>query len=264
MIVPARAFCVNLCETLVLVNSLAYPHLFELSGHCGVIFSTNVTDGGSLAFSGASDHSIHVWDLLSSPVLQSTLHHSGNVNTVAISLCETYGVSVGDDGTVKIYDLESMKVLREMSTDHNGSINDVLLLRDTQHLITASKDGTIQVWNGQTTELDHTLQGHESVVNCIALTADSELLMSGGDDSKIMFWSMKTGKNLKLFTNHSSAVIAVHFTQNPKAYYILSASSDGVLCVRDFYAANVLLSKQTHTEDLVCLAVSPNTSLIAA
>ena len=218
---------------------------------------------GRLAITGAADNTIRIWDLQSPPVSRQTrLHTSGNVRSVAISPCGTYGVSTGGDAVVKIFELDSLIVLRELR-GHCEAISQVFILRDSQKLLTASFDKTIRLWDGRSMETMQCFEGHEKAVTCVALSIDGKLLMSGGEDCRIIFWNLKTGENLKSFSNHKAPIVSVAFAQNASSYYMISASSDGVVCVRDFYTAQILLSASTHTGKLLCLDASPNALFLA-
>lgn len=238
-------------------------HLFDLcSERSTTTHCTSMTDSGNLAITGSADSCIYIWDLKSCPVSQTNKHHDSDTLTVAISPCGMYAVSGGADSVVKVYDLDSMEVIKEVR-GHQGAINHVVVMRDSKHLLSASSNGTINLWNGETEEVVSTYSDEtvSSQVNCIAISADSELLMSGNEDGQVMFWSMKSGKLLKSFTNHKSAVVSVAFAQSLTAKYIMSASRDGQVCTRDFHTAKVILLRQSHTDDLLCLAVSGDGTL---
>jgi hypothetical protein len=221
-----------------------------------------MADGGNLAITGLADSCIYIWDLKSQPASQTNKYHDSDTLTVAVSPCGTYAVSGGADSIVKVYDLDSLEVIKELRC-HQGAVNHVVVMRDSKHLLSASSDGTINLWNGEAEEVVSTYSDEtiSSQVNCIAISADSELLMSGNEDGQVMFWSMKSGKLLKTFTNHKSAIVSIAFAQSPTAKYIMSASRDGQVCTRDFHTAKVILSKQTHTDDLLCFTVSGDAAL---
>ena len=163
---------------------------------------------------------------------------------------------------MKVYELESLKVLRNLS-GHNDTVNHVFALRDSRRLVTASSNKIVQLWDGESGEVLQKFEGHGAPVSCVAVTRDSELLMSGAEDGKVIFWSLKTGKKLKTFTNHSSGIIAVDFAQHMSDFYMLSTSRDGLVCVRDFHSAKIVLSTNVNPPPLLCLSVSPNASCIA-
>ena len=237
-------------------------HLYDLSGHKDSVCCISIENESSLAITGSADCSLRIWDLQNPPVSNHTQLHSEAVNSVAVSPCGSYGISASKDTTVKVYELESLKVLRTLS-GHRDAVNHVFALRDSRRLVAASSDKIIRLWDGESGEVLRSFEGHEVPVSCVAVTRDSELLMSGAEDGKIIFWSLKTGKKLKTFTNHSSGIIAIDFAQTTADFYMLSASRDGFVCVRDFHSANIVLSANISPPPLLCLSVSPNASLIA-
>ena len=161
-----------------------------------------------------------------------------------------------------IYELNSMKVVRNLQ-GHSDTINHVYVLRDSRRILTASSDTTINLWDGEMGDILQIFKGHKDAINCLAVSSDSELLMSGSEDAMVIFWSLKTGKKLKTFTNHASSIVSVAFVQSLTAHYIVSASRDGNVCIRDFYSAKILLSISAHTEELFCVSASPNCTTIA-
>ena len=240
-------------------------HLFDLTTkQPNAVHSTSTTDGGALTFTGAADHCIHIWDLKSPPPTQTTKFHASDTLTVALSPCGTYAVSGGQDSHIKVYSLDTMTVLKQL-VGHEGAVNDVIVLRDSKHLVSGSSDGSVRLWNGETEELVCTYQDIKlsGQVNAVDVSADSELLMSGYESGHVAFWSVKTGKLLKTFANHKSAIVSVKFARSTTTNYIITASRDSEVCVRDYHSAKIVLSKQTHTSDLLCLSVSRDVSMYA-
>ena len=251
------------CSTVSVWDLVSGSHMFDLAtNQPSTVHSTSLTDGGALAITGSADNCIHIWDLASPPVSQTTKFHASDTLTVAVSPCASYAVSGGQDSTVNVYSLDTMTVLKQL-IGHEGAVNDVVILRDSKHLLSGSADGSVRLWNGGTEELVCTYIDDKinSQVNCVAISADSELLMSGYENGLVAFWSVKTGKLLKTFANHKSAIVSAALAQSSTAKYIVSASRDGEVCVRDYQTAKIILSKQTHTDDLLCLAVSRDASV---
>lgn len=180
----------------------------------------------------------------------------GVASTCAISPCGMYGVTGGGDSKLKLYDMKKSGVVGEIETGYEG-ITQVLVLRDSQRILVASQSGAIQMWNGLTRDLLLTFQnrGH-APVSCLAVSSDSSLLMSGNEDASVTFWSVKTGTKLKTFQDHTTTLVGVAFSHD----FMISASRDGLVCVREYRTAKILHSSTTHVDDLLCLAASPNST----
>ena len=225
-------------------------HLYDISGQSDSILGVTLADQGNLALTGSKDSSLQIWDLLDSPLPQDT--HDNDTTSVSISPCGSYGVSGGNNYKLKIHDLKKNSIVREVKVQE-GRITQVLVLRDSEHILVAYHNGSIEMWNGFDQELVQSFDGCDTAVNSIAVSADSELLMSGSESAAVIFWSMKTGKKLKTFSNHTTAVVHVAFCQD----YMISASRDGVVCIRNFNTGKVISTLAT-VNSLLGLAISPN------
>lgn len=230
--------------------------LYSLTGHQDSVLGMTLANEGNLVLTGCKDSSLHIWDLLSSPVSQDRLHKNSTTSVaVAVSPCGTYGVSGGDGAKLQLHDLEKGSIVGEIETECGG-VRQVLVLRDSESILVAGSDGSIQLWSGANCKLLTTFQRVGTAVNCIAASPDSALLMSGNENAEVDFWNLKTGTKLKTFCNHSAAVVGVAFSQDR----MLSASRDGLVCVRDFQTAKIMVATTTHADVLLCLAVSPNSA----
>ena len=77
---------------------------------------------------------------------------------------------------------------------------------DGRTIITGSGDNTIKVWNSETAELLHTLEGHSGQVTSVAISRDGKTIVSGsGDinDNTIKVWNSETAELLHTLEGHS-------------------------------------------------------------
>ena len=133
----------------------------------------------------------------------------------------------------------------------------MLILQDSQHIVAAFHDGSMQLWNGVERKLERTFQGSSTArINSIAVSVNGELLMSGNENAEVVFWTVETGAEVKVFRNHPKAVVSVAFTKE----CMVSASSNGLVCVRELHTAKIITSSKTHTGGLSCLAVSADSA----
>ncbi len=217
-----------------------------------------LADRGSLLLAGCQDSSLQIWDLLSSP-LQGARQHEGSATTsVSISPSGTYGVSGGGNSKLVLYDLENVSTVGEIETNAtDGGVVQVLVLNDSQHILVALHDGSMQLWNGVERKLKMTFKGSSTAkINCVAVSADGELLMSGNENAEVAFWNVKMGAEMRVFHNHPQAIVSVAFARDR----MVSASRDGLVCMRDFHTSKIIMSSQTHVGNLLCLAVSADSA----
>lgn len=72
--------------------------------------------------------------------------HTGGVKSVSLSGDGQIGVSGGEDGTVKVWDVRSGKCLSTLS-GHHGSVGSVAISRDGKNLFTGSEDQFVKRWD---------------------------------------------------------------------------------------------------------------------
>ena len=95
---------------------------------------------------------------LESPALVRTLSgHGGGVNALALT-GDGRVVSGSDDGTVKVWDLNSGHEERTLS-GHGGGVNALALTGDGR-VVSGSDDGTVKVWDLNSGHEQRTLSGH--------------------------------------------------------------------------------------------------------
>lgn len=85
------------------------------------------------------------WDLDEQRFLRSVRHEKGRILDVAITDSRE-GISVGDDGVVRVWDLFSGELECEIS-GHRDLITQVELCANGRYAVTASYDFTVRIWD---------------------------------------------------------------------------------------------------------------------
>ncbi len=152
--------------------------------------------------------------------------HSGtlsSVNALAISPDSNILASASDDKIVKLWDLNTQKVLASLS-GHSQAVKSVTFSPDGQILATASDDKTIKLWQVETLEEISTLFGHSHAVKSVTFSPDGQILASGSWDKTIKLWDVNSGREICTITGHQLQVNAVAFS--PQGQLLASASYD--------------------------------------
>ncbi|WP_228013150.1 serine/threonine-protein kinase, partial [Nostoc edaphicum] len=119
--------------------------------------------------------------------LDTLTGHSGrlsSVNALAISPDSSTLASGSDDKIVKLWDLNTQKLLASLSR-HSQAVKSVAFSPDGQILATASDDKTIKLWEVETLKEICTLLGHSHAVKSVAFSPDGQILASGSWDKTI-------------------------------------------------------------------------------
>ena len=240
-------------------------HLYNLPPQSFGIHCTAMADLGRLAITGSSSPSLTVWDVLSPPVQHTTqLYPRENISNVALSGCGSLGVCTSSTGSICVFDTDTMSPIQCLQP-HSAAVTQVLVYKDRNKLMSASKDGTLCLWNGETGEiLQKFEEQNNSSINCMAVNSSNDLLMTGAEDGEVAFWSIELGKKLRRFSEHTSGVLSVAFITQSKDQFMLSMSQDGGLSIREFHSAKVVVSTQSHNDDLVCSGIAPNSMFMVS
>ena len=177
--------------------------------------------------------------------------HRGEVNTVVVSPDGKTIISGSDDRTIRIWDLNSQKLLRTLK-GHTDWVYDIAISADSQ-IVSGSRDKTIKLWrlSGQ----HRTLTGHTSYVNSVAISPDATKIVSGSYDKTVKLWNLSTGQ-VDTLKGHSREVLAVAISADGKK--IVSGSVDRTLIIwnlKTLKAQNTLVG---HTGDVNAIAISSN------
>lgn len=158
--------------------------------------------------------------------LHTLTGHSGtlsSVNALAISPESNTLASGTDDKNIKLWDLNTQKVLASLS-GHSQAVKSVAFSPDGKILATASDDKTIKLWQVETLEEICTLLGHSHAVKSVAFSPDGQILASGSWDKTIKLWDVNTGTEICTLTGHKLQVNSVAFS--PQGQILASASYD--------------------------------------
>ncbi len=130
--------------------------------------------------SGGSDGWLRVWNISAAHCRQATQPHEDTIWSIAFSPDGQTVVSVGDDGWVNVWSLHGLTHLRRWS-GHAEQIKDVAW--HGQQIATASEDETVKLWDSETGDCRHTLQGGRlyeglNIRNLTGLTESQQAMLT--------------------------------------------------------------------------------------
>lgn len=131
--------------------------------------------------------------------------HKDRVRAAAVTMDGSHVISVSDDKTIRVWDLQSggkERIIR----GHKHLMSAVVVTADGRFAVTASSDRTLRVWDVSTppqggsrdSEKKRILIGHEAFVNAVALTADGRRVVSASSDRTVRVWNLENGEELAL------------------------------------------------------------------
>ena len=120
-----------------------------------------------------------------------------------------YAVSGSTDKTLRVWDLASGMLVREL-TDHSGGISSVAVTRDGRHVVSAAYDHTIRVCDLAGGAAVRTLAGHQGGVTTLAIMPDGRHVVSGAEDKTLRVWDLDAGEEMAcIFLDRTMNAVAV-------------------------------------------------------
>lgn len=211
--------------------------------------------------------------------------HSGSVTAVAVTPDGLRAVSVSDDQTLKVWDLESGSELRTLP-GHPDPAYAVMLTPDGRRALSAAGHNTLKATNPETDNKIRALEahslradsvvmaqdtlkicdletgemralgGHSGPIYAAVVTPDGRRAVSASWDKTLKVWDLETGGELCTLAGHSGPVHAVAVT--PDGRRAVSASDDKTLKVWDLEPRSEVRAFSGHSNYVLGLAVTPD------
>jgi streptogramin lyase len=179
---------------------------------------------------------------------QTLTGHTGAVANVAVSPDGKTLVSVGNDNTVRLWNVATGKLLKTLE-GHTAWVGSVVITPDSNSVITAGGDNIIRVWDLKTQKEVKKLEGHTVAIRGLALTAGGKTLISGASDKTCRAWDLATGKEIKRYGDEKASVESVAVT--PDGKYVLAGNDVGVITVFNAKTGAVLSKYDKHEGTMV-------------
>ncbi|XP_064089557.1 TAF5-like RNA polymerase II p300/CBP-associated factor-associated factor 65 kDa subunit 5L isoform X1 [Macrobrachium nipponense] len=163
--------------------------------------------------------------------------HSGPVYDMAFTHESSHLLSVSEDCTMRLWDLESGQAVA-LYRGHQYPVWCLAVAPLTMYMATGSYDTTVRIWYTDATYPLRTLSGHTRSVDSVAFHPNGSYLASGSCDRSIRLWQVTDGDVARILPHHKTAINSLAFSPNGK--YLASGGEDGTVAVWDLAAGRVI------------------------
>ena len=181
--------------------------------------------------------------IVSSPIRMTLSGHQTRVLSAAYSPNGEQLATIGDDGTVIIWDaltgIESLRLAGTTIPSDLVTEQRIAYSPDGKRL--AACDGNqLKVYDPASGELLRTLSGHEQDVISVTFSTDGKYIATGSSDTTVRIWDARSGNLLHTLEGHSAEVGGLAFS--PEGTLLLSSSEDGTLIIWNVETGELLRS----------------------
>ncbi|HUF63013.1 MAG TPA: c-type cytochrome domain-containing protein [Verrucomicrobiales bacterium] len=173
------------------------------------------------------------------------------------------GGVAGLSGEATLWSLADATLLRRIgAAEHQDLLYAAEFSPAGDLVATAGYDRSIRLWDVETGDLLHALEGHNGAVYDLAFSPDGAVLASASADQTVKLWQVDSGQRLDTLNQPLAEQLAVAFAPGGDRLYI--GGADNRIRAYDFVsrqdlAANPLREVRfAHEGAIVALAISPD------
>jgi len=201
------------------------------------------------------------------------------VNSVAFSPDGKLSANGSDDGTVKLWDTVTGRLLFIFKAEQRYvTVKSVAFSPDGKQIVFRDMGNKLKIWDVATGRPIHTFTGHEEEVNSVAFSPDGKLIASGAGqrshttdrDNTVKIWDAASGRLIHtLTTENSDATVSVAFSPDGKLIAagiwdkFSRTGADGTIRLWDTATGKELRTIKTDWS-MYSIAFNPNGKQIAA
>jgi WD40 repeat protein len=148
--------------------------------------------------------------------------HMGWVNVVAVSADGKLALSGGDDRMVRLWDVESGKVLRTLNAYAPGYA--VAFVSGGKQALVGSEH-LLRLYNLEDGKEVRYLNGHTAAVYRLTTSGDGKRALAADGGGTVCEWDLEAGRPLRRFNGHGSAVFGLAYVPGEKR--LVTAAFDG-------------------------------------
>lgn len=261
-----------------------------------------INSEGTYLASGGTDRNITLWEIETGKKLRTFSGHTASISEGGLAFHPTQKLlaSGSYDNTVRLWNITNGKILHVLK-GHTKDVANITFSPDGKQLATSSDDGIIRLWDIHSGQPHLLLQGHKNRVVGLRFVENGRYLVSASFDRTLRIWDTASGVTVRVLQKHTAPVtnIAIHAQQifsishdntvkrwstalpyqqiidfpsdvpisaalAPNGKHVAIGFADGTLRLYSLPKARLWWEQKVHTYNLLRLAFSPDSTLLAS
>ncbi|MBA2307646.1 WD40 repeat domain-containing protein, partial [Candidatus Dependentiae bacterium] len=251
-------------STACLWDTKTGQQLHTLEGHTGSITSVAFSPDGKTILTTSSDNGARLWDLTGNLLAISpqevtiwTVAFTADSSIILVtSLYDRANVSSGE--RVHLWNTQT-GVLKELEGEAMRTGGKIVPSLDGTIIFTVVNDSSLYLWNIQTAQLLHVLQGHAKKITIATFSPNSKTIVTGSDDCTACVWDPVSGEQICSFQQHTRPLASLVYSADSRT--IITCSKDSTARIWDALTGEQRCILE-HTGPVISVTCSPDSNTI--
>lgn len=207
-------------------------------------------------------NAVRIWDETLGKVIRTIDLHGAKANYASFSPDGKQIVMVLGDGLLRICDIETGTIVKEMVCPFERDtrnvyqwiwnpveLNTALYSPDGKYIVTTFMwQKIVLIWDVELGQIVKILSGHDGIVNSACYSPDGKQIATSSDDKTVKLWDAETGLLMRTLEGHSKEVGSVCFSSDVKQ--VVSASSDKTVIIWGGVSSIPYMTRKGHTRGI--------------